>query len=71
MQAVLDKLPTARVIDRIGRAHIVEAEVYGEGIVMWLLSQGPWIKVLEPQDFVETMKEKLTKTLSQYTETTV
>ena len=38
---------------------------------MWLLSQGPWIKVLEPQDFVETMKEKLTETLSQYTETTV
>ena len=71
VQAVLDKLPTARVIDRIGRTHIVEAEVYGEGIVMWLLSQGPWIKVLEPQDFVETMKEKLTETLSQYTETTV
>ena len=71
VQAVLDKLPTARVIDRIGRTHIIKAEVYGEGIVMWLLSQGPWIKVLEPQDFVETMKAKLTETLSQYTETTV
>lgn len=67
VQAVLDKLPTARVIERSGKTYIVEAEVYGDGIIMWLLSQGPWIKVLEPQEFVETITKTLAKTVQQYT----
>ena len=40
-QAVLDRLPTARIIVSESEQGIVfEAEVYGHGIKMWLLSQG-------------------------------
>lgn len=34
VQAVLDKLPIARIIEREGRKYTLEAEVYGDGIKM-------------------------------------
>lgn len=66
VQAVMDKLPTARVIERTGRKCLIEAEVYGDGIKMWLLSQGPWVKVVAPEDFKEEVKYRLRKALEQY-----
>lgn len=68
VQAVLDKLPTAKVIERTGRKYLIEAEVYGDGIKIWLLSQGSWVKVISPEDFVEEVKYRLKKTLAQYEE---
>ena len=64
VQAVLDKLPTAKIIERDGKKYLIEAEVYGNGIKMWLLSQGTWVKVTAPQDFVEEIKQEIEK-LSQ------
>ena len=52
VQAVLDKLPTAKIIERSGGKYLIEAEVYGDGIKMWLLSQGAWVKVVDPEEFV-------------------
>lgn len=66
LQAVLDKLPTAKVIDRAGRKYLIEAEVYGDGIKMWLLSQGAWVKVVSPDEFAAEMKEELRKMLALY-----
>ena len=67
VQAVLDKLPTARVIERLGdKKYLIEAETYGDGIKMWLLSQGAWVKVVAPEEFVEEMKEEIEKSLMQY-----
>jgi predicted DNA-binding transcriptional regulator YafY len=66
VQAVLDKLPTARIIERDGRKCLIEAEVYGNGIRMWLLSQGAWVKVLEPLSLVEEIKEELSKMSAMY-----
>lgn len=66
VQAVMDKLPTARVIERTGRKYLIEAEVYGDGIKMWLLSQGPWVKVVAPEDFRDEVKYRLRKALEQY-----
>ena len=66
IQAVMDKIPTAKVIEHTGRKYLVEAEVYGEGIKIWLLSQGSWVKVVSPPDFVEEIKNRLQKTLAQY-----
>ena len=68
VQAVLDKLPTAKIIERDGKKYLIEAEVYGNGIKMWLLSQGGWVKVLAPQDLVEEMKEEIAKMQNQYSE---
>lgn len=67
IQAILDKLPTARVIERNGKTYTVEADVYGDGIKMWLLSQGRRIKVISPEDFVEEMKKEIELMASQYT----
>jgi predicted DNA-binding transcriptional regulator YafY len=67
VQAVLDKLPTARIIERLGgRKYLIEAEVYGDGIKMWLLSQGAWVKVVAPASFVEEMKKEIKEMLNSY-----
>lgn len=68
-QAVLDKLPTAKIISREGRKYVFEAEVYGRGIKMWLLSQGAWVKVLAPEDFVAQIQKEIEKMRLLYQET--
>ena len=66
VQAVLDKLPTAKIIERSGGKYTLEAEVYGDGIKMWLLSQGSWVKVTAPDEFVEEMRKEIAATSAQY-----
>ena len=66
VQAVLDKLPTARIIEREDRKYLIEAEVYGKGIKMWLLSQGTWVKVVAPQEFVDEIKEEIKQMQNNY-----
>lgn len=67
LQAILDRLPTAKVVEKNGNVSIIEAEVnHGRGIVMYLLSQGSWVKVLSPQSLVDEMKEELDKMISYY-----
>ena len=62
VQAVLDKLPTAKIIERLsGGKYLIEAEVYGDGIKMWLLSQGSWVKVVSPDGFVDEMRDEIKK----------
>ena len=68
VQAVLDKLPTAKIIERSGGKYTLEAEVYGDGIKMWLLSQGSWVKVTAPDEFVEEMKKEIAAMSAQYAE---
>ena len=66
LQAVLDKLPTAKVLEGSGGKYLLEAEVYGDGIKMWLLSQGGWVKVISPQDFVQEMKDEIERMRKHY-----
>lgn len=47
IDAVLDRLPTAVVKDENEDGCIVEAEVFGDGIDMWLRSQGNLVKLIE------------------------
>ena len=73
VQAVLDKLPTAKIIDRTTGAdgkptYLIEAETFGDGIKMWLLSQGSWVKVISPESFVEEMKKEIHAMQARYTE---
>ena len=71
VQAVLDKLPTAKIIERLGGyKYLIEAEVYGDGIKMWLLSQGAWVKVVAPADLVDEMKAEIEKMLLYYNKQT-
>ena len=66
VQAVLDKLPTAKIISRSDGKYLIEAEVYGDGIKMWLLSQGAWVKVVSPDEFKEEMKTEIKKLSELY-----
>ena len=61
LQAILDRIPTARLVNKKDDTYIVEAETYGDGIKMFLLSQGAWVKVTEPAEFVEEMKDEIRK----------
>lgn len=40
IEAVLDKLPTAEIVRKEGDGYVVQAEVFGNGVDMWLKSQG-------------------------------
>lgn len=66
VQTVLDKLPTAKNIGRNSGRYLIEAEIYGDGIKMWLLSQGAWVKVISPGEFVDEMKKEITEMQAHY-----
>ena len=68
LQAVLDRLPTAKIIERkYGNNYLIEAEVYGDGIKMFLLSQGTWVKVVSPEEFVQEISDTAKKVSDMYT----
>ena len=64
--AILDRLPTAQIIKEEEDGYILKAEAYGKGILMWLLSQGSMVEVLEPQSLREEMKQMLLEMLEKY-----
>jgi predicted DNA-binding transcriptional regulator YafY len=47
IEAVLDRLPTAWILDEEDGVYTVSAEVFGKGIDMWLRSQGDWVELIE------------------------
>jgi len=59
IEAILDRLPTARILSQEGDIYTVEAEVFGRGILMWLLSQGPTVEILAPAELRSEMMEKI------------
>lgn len=46
IDAVLDRLPTAQILDEEAGGYIVSAEVFGTGINMWLRSQGEYVELI-------------------------
>lgn len=44
IDAILDRLPTAKILSEDNGTYQLEAEVYGKGIEMWLRSQGKYVK---------------------------
>ena len=46
IDAVLDRLPTANILDEDNGVYTVSAEVFGKGIDMWLRSQGENVEVI-------------------------
>ena len=66
VEAILDRLPTARILSEKDGIWLIEAEVYGKGIMMWLLSQGDMVEVLKPAKLREEMKKKLQDMLMLY-----
>ena len=46
VEAVLDRLPTAQILDEQDGVYTIAAEVFGTGIDMWLRSQGENVEVI-------------------------
>jgi len=53
IEAVLDRFPTATIRAQNNGVYTVSAEVFGKGILMWLLSQGNNVSVLSPPQLRE------------------
>ncbi|MCD8075030.1 MAG: WYL domain-containing protein [Lachnospiraceae bacterium] len=47
VEAILDRLPTAKILAEEDGVYTLSAEVFGKGIDMWLRSQGDAVKVIE------------------------
>lgn len=50
VEAVLDRLPTAQILDEQDGVYTITAEVFGKGIDMWLRSQGDVAEVIEERE---------------------
>lgn len=46
IEAILDKLPTAEIIKTENNKYTIKAECFGEGMLMWLRTQGDHVKIL-------------------------
>ncbi|MCS6131873.1 WYL domain-containing protein [Clostridium botulinum] len=68
LEAILDRLPTANVIryDDKDNNPIIEAEVYGEGVKRWLLSQKEFLEVIRPESYRNEIKETIKKMYEIY-----
>lgn len=66
VEAALDKLPTARVIQTHQDSVVIEAIAFDRGVLMWLLSQGSLVKVLSPIHFQQKIKKELMAMLAHY-----
>lgn len=61
IEAVLDRLPNAKVVEEKQGEYIVEAKSFGKGIKMWLLSQGDSVEVISPDKF----REEIIRTIEE------
>lgn len=47
VEAVLDRFPTAEIIDHNDKGWLIKAEVYGDGVDIWLRGQGDLIEIID------------------------
>lgn len=66
IEAVLDRLPTAKVIGKTDKAYKVRAEIYGEGVKRWILSQKEFLKVTKPKEYIDEIKETIQRMYELY-----
>ncbi|WP_217972115.1 helix-turn-helix transcriptional regulator [Staphylococcus xylosus] len=68
IESVIDRFPTAALIkkDYENNRFVVEIEVVGDGILMWLLSQGSKVKILSPLSLKEKYIEEIKRMQSYY-----
>ena len=46
IEAIMDRLPTAKIVEHDEEGWVISAEVFGKGIDMWLKSQGDKIRMI-------------------------
>ena len=50
IEAILDRLPTAKILKEEDGKYLVSAETFGKGIEMWLRSQGDMVEVVKKKE---------------------
>lgn len=63
---VLDRIPSSSYVTNDSGVYCFEAEVSGDGIIMWLLSQGSNVRVTSPERLIKKMKLHLEKVNDYY-----
>lgn len=63
---ILDRLPTANIVGKDDKGLLIEAEVFGKGVIKWLLSQSYHLEVLRPEEIREEMRDKVEKMWEMY-----
>lgn len=66
IEAVLDRLPNAKVIKEKQGEYVIDAVLFGKGIKMWLLSQGSSVEIISPNKFRQEMIETIEKMRNLY-----
>ena len=66
VESILDRLPTAKIVGQNDTETMIEAEVYGKGIIMWILSQGKYLEVLKPESLRLEIKQILLEMIEKY-----
>lgn len=66
IDVILDRIPSARIISSKNEDYLIEAEVFGKGILMWLLSQGSSVEVIKPKKLREEMIRTIQEILKNY-----
>lgn len=66
LEAVLDRLPCSKVVGTEDGKAIVEAEVFGRGVKMWLLSQAQFLEIIDPPEFRIEMQQTIQQMLNNY-----
>lgn len=59
IEAVLDRLPTAEIIEETDKGYKVKAEIYGEGVKRCILSQKEFLKVTKPREYIDEIKNTI------------
>lgn len=54
------------MVEQYEHGCIIEAEVYGKGVIMWLLSQGKMLEILKPESLREEAKTILKGMYERY-----
>jgi predicted DNA-binding transcriptional regulator YafY len=49
VEAVLDRIPTAKVLQEEDGKYLISAETFGDGIYMWIRSQGEQIEIVNKE----------------------
>lgn len=66
VEAILDRLPTAKVIEECENKTVIQAEVYWDGVKRWLLSQQELLEVVSPEQYRNDIREILKKMWENY-----
>lgn len=69
IDSILDRLPTATKVSEPTETEpgwILTAEVYGKGVLMWLMSQGNMVEILSPESARQETKKMLQEMLAKY-----